>query len=87
MKEEKKKKNLGVSENETETQCSKIYGIHNVPKCSSKKDVYSDTGLAQETTTTKKNKINLHLKELRKEEHARPNMTSPQRASYFTTKS
>lgn len=53
MKGKKKKQNLGVNENETETQCSKIYGIHNVPKCSSKKDVYSDTGLAQETTTKK----------------------------------
>ena len=44
---------------------------------SSKREIYSNTGLPQETTTTKKSneQSNLHLKELEKEEQTKPKLS------------
>ena len=43
-------------------------------KSSSKREVYSDTGLPQETRKTSNN-LTLHLKELEKEEQTKPKVS------------
>ena len=54
-----------LREMKMETQHSKIYVTH---KSSSKREVYSETGLPQETRKTQIINLNLQLKELEKEE-------------------
>ena len=44
-------------------------------KSNSKKKAHSDTGLPQETKTTKINNLTLHLKELEKEEPTKPKIS------------